>query len=410
MEKIMNILTGYVKLCICGGQKERFLNLCMARGIIIWNLKGSPEEDMSFYTAVRHVFLFKPICQKTGVRIHILEKHGLPFFFVRSKKRKAFFGGILLFCLLLVFLSGRIWTIQISGNLANSTPEIRNFLKTQGISGGIRKSSVSCSGLAAALRERYPETAWVSARIHGTSLMITIKEGSFSEELQKEEAPCSLAATQDGTIVKMITRRGVPLLRPGDTCKKGDILVLGRLDLCNDNQEIFRCEYVHADADIFIKRTLSYYAELPLQYEERVPVEEAEKGLFFKAGSWYLEFGRKTGNGWEWRTEEFPLQLNESLSLPFSFGKIISQKYRSQPISRTETEAKAAAFQILQEYEQKLMEKGVQISANNVKIEIDYQTCISRGTLEIIEKIGEEVPVEEPEQPVLQSERTTENG
>ena len=61
----------------------------------------------------------------------------------------------------------------------------------------------------------------------------------------------------------------------------------------------------------------------------------------------------------------------------------------------------------LQLYEEKLIEKGVQISANNVKIEVDHKTCISKGFLEIIEKIGRETPVEIPEQP---AERTTEDG
>ena len=58
-------------------------------------------------------------------------------------------------------------------------------------------------------------------------------------------------------------------------------------------------------------------------------------------------------------------------------------------------------------YAEKLIEKGVQISENNVKIEIDHKTCVSKGFLEIIEKIGEETPVEIPEQP---AERTTEDG
>ena len=53
------------------------------------------------------------------------------------------------------------------------------------------------------------------------------------------------------------------------------------------------------------------------------------------------------------------------------------------------------------------MEKGVQISANNVKIEVDHKTCISSGRLEIIEKIGKDIPVEKLEDPI---ERTTEDG
>ena len=52
------------------------------------------------------------------------------------------------------------------------------------------------------------------------------------------------------------------------------------------------------------------------------------------------------------------------------------------------------------------MQKGLQISANNVKIETDHKTCISKGSLEIIEKTGREVPVKKKEQP---EERTTEN-
>ena len=73
----------------------------------------------------------------------------------------------------------------------------------------------------------------------------------------------------------------------------------------------------------------------------------------------------------------------------------------------TEKAAKKQAIQRLYIYEEKLIEKGVQISENNVKIEIDHKTCVSKGFLEIIEKIGEETPVEIPEQP---AERTTEDG
>ena len=61
----------------------------------------------------------------------------------------------------------------------------------------------------------------------------------------------------------------------------------------------------------------------------------------------------------------------------------------------------------LYDFLNKIQEKGVQIFENNVKIEIDHKTCVSKGFLEIIEKIGEETPVEIPEQP---AERTTEDG
>ena len=47
----------------------------------------------------------------------------------------------------------------------------------------------------------------------------------------------------------------------------------------------------------------------------------------------------------------------------------------------------------LRKYEQKLMEKGVQISENNVKIEFTDTACISRGSLTVTEKAQKEAAV-----------------
>ena len=58
-------------------------------------------------------------------------------------------------------------------------------------------------------------------------------------------------------------------------------------------------------------------------------------------------------------------------------------------------------------YAEKLIEKGVQISENNVKIEIQHQDCVSRGSLTVIEKTGKEGSTERKTQP---KERTPEDG
>ena len=208
-------------------------------------------------------------------------------------------------------------------------------------------------------------------------------------------------------MVKIITRAGVPRIRPGENCKTGDVLVSGCLELKNDSQEVTRYEYVHADADIYIKRKLSYYAELPLEYEAEIRENIQETGGFLKIGKLYLEWGAEHKKGWHTLTEELPMKLTENFRLPVSTGRITMNRYQKKKIIRTEKEATTEAFCILQDYEEKLMEKGVQISANNVKIDVDHRTCISRGNLEIIEKIGKKTPVEILEQP---KERTTENG
>ena len=96
MGKFLQFLSGYVYLEVSGEQCERFLNLCRARGISIRNLTRSGHDSLQFVISVPHFFCLRPIRSKTDVHIRVLTKHGLPFFFLYSKKRKAFLIGILL--------------------------------------------------------------------------------------------------------------------------------------------------------------------------------------------------------------------------------------------------------------------------------------------------------------------------
>ena len=74
---------------------------------------------------------------------------------------------------------------------------------------------------------------------------------------------------------------------------------------------------------------------------------------------------------------------------------------------RQEEEASAMAEKDLYDFLNKIQEKGVQIFENNVKIEINHQDCVSRGTLTVIERTGREAPTEKKTQP---KERTPEDG
>ena len=408
MRDLTGFRKGIVRIRVQGEQTERFLNLCKARKIKISSLDRIGEQSLEGDFGIQDFLRLSPIRRKTGVKIHILEKHGLPFFFYRSKKRKAFFIGIFVCALLLLGLSGRIWEIDVSGNARNSTQEILDFLKEEGIVHGMQRSKISCNAIAATIRENYNDITWVSVRIEGTRLVLTVKEGVFTEAVEKEKnTPCNLTADQNGVIVRMITRAGYPKLHVGEECHIGDVLVSGCLELKNDSQEVVRYESVHADADIYIKRKKAYYREIPLQYQSEEYDGRERKSYFFKTGNTYLEFGKSAEKNWQNTVEEQILRLTDSFRLPFTVGRITRKYYETVTREYTEKEVRALEWCTLQLYEEKLIEKGVQISANNVKIEVDHKTCISKGFLEIIEKIGRETPVEIPEQP---AERTTEDG
>ena len=408
MEKLIYFWKGYIKIRIRGEQTERFLNLCKGRNICVRKLFRHPDGELTGIIAIRDFFLLGPLHRKTRVRIHIVEKHGMPFFFYRSKKRKAFFVGIILCMLFLHLCTGRLWEIDVEGNVRNSTPEILGFLEQQGIVHGMARSQISCSEIAAELRKKYSDITWVSAKLDGTRLLLTVKEGIFAESRNEvEENPCDITAEQDGEIVKMITRAGVPKKKAGDFCKKGELLVSGILELKNDSQEVIKYDAIHADADIYIKRQKAYYHEIPVLYKAEKMTGKEKKGGYIRVGNFYIGAGDQTKEGWKQMVEENKIYLTSSFCLPVSWGIISQKQYTMVRKEYSETEVRELAWRELQRYEEKLIQKGVQISANNVKIEVDHKICISKGFLEIIEKIGEETPVEIPEQP---AERTTEDG
>lgn len=212
------------------------------------------------------------------------------FLFLQKQKKEGFFLGVVLSLILMAGLSARIWNIHIEGNRANTTQEILEFLEKSGITHGMAKTKINCGQIATLIRKQYPDIAWVSARIRGTRLILTVQEGLLAEELKKTKQPCNLTADKEGVIVKMVTRKGVPLVHPGDVCEKGTLLVSGELPIVNDAQEVVRQEYVHADADIYIQHEITYKQNFPLKYQTQLPTGREKTGFSLRTGGFYLEF------------------------------------------------------------------------------------------------------------------------
>lgn len=93
--------------------------------------------------------------------------------------------------------------------------------------------------------------------------------------------------------MNIVIRNGTPLVKTGDICKQGDILVSGEVPILNDSQEVVRVEYVPADADIYVRHQIAYYQEVPLSYEKKVQSGTSKTSWYFRVGDFV--FGADTG-------------------------------------------------------------------------------------------------------------------
>ncbi len=393
MERILKLIYGYVVVLIGGEQLERFLNLCRNRNIYMEKVCFPDTGQIKARIQAADFKRLRSIRSKTGVHIQIIQKRGLPFFFFRNKKRKAFFAGMLLGCILIFFMTGRIWNIHIEGNVRNSTGEILTFLKEEGIVHGMAVKKADCSEIAAAVRRNFAEITWVSARIEGTRLYIEIQEDVSQKETMPETSPCDLTADKEGVIMEMIVRAGVPVKKPGDICRKGDILVSGELHIMNDSQEIVRKEYVHADADIYVSRQLSYYHEFPLKHQIRIFGDRIQKGRYIRLGSWYLGLYRNAKPDQTGITTEYQLRITENFLLPVWIGRTRVKDYKIREQIYTQKEAKQEASYRLQLFEKELLQNGAEITEARVTTAVKTQSCITSGILQITEQTGKETSI-----------------
>ena len=346
--------------------------------------------------SINDFFRLKNICKKTGTKIRITGKYGLPFFFYRNKKRKAFFIGILLSFLILFFLSGYIWNIHVEGNIHNSTQSILSYLEKIDVRHGVSKKNLNCAVIAEKLRGEFPNITWVSAKITGSRLFLEIKENDniYTEKIP-EKGAYDLVSDKTGKIVSMVTRKGTPVKKTGDSCKKGETLVSGRLDILNDSKEVEKYEYTDADADIYVQYPLEYYQQFSMIYQKPVYTGKQRKGYLLQVGDYYCDFKRKSS--WETfdtTTNLKQLYLTENFKLPVFYGTSTDYEYKTQEFFYTEKEAKEKVQSHLKVLLKSLEEKGVQISENHVKINIQKNVCTASGTLLAVEKAGKKVPTD----------------
>ena len=396
-------LRGYVRIRLEGYSPERFLNLCKVRGIEIWDLKSSGltyEMNLS----IRDFRKLKSLRKKARAHVVITERHGLPFFLYRNRNRKMFPVGIVLCAAFLYVMSLYIWNIHIEGNYSRTTDVILDYLETEHVVHGMKKSQVDCKEIQSMLRLEFPDIIWVSAEVKGTRLIIRVRENmdaQTAEEEEPQEEASDLAASRPGIITSILVRSGKACVQVGDQVEEGNILVTGRLDIMSDYGEVTGYRYTAADADVYARTEYEYYDEFLFSHEARHFTGRKRYGFSIRLGNRLLSLEKRPGfSEYTVLNTEYPLRLTENFYLPVSFGMICYEEYKTYQENYTAEEARLLAETNLNEFQENLMEKGVQIVENNVKIEVNGNLCRASGTIAALEEISESVPTEILEDPV----------
>ncbi|MCM1187765.1 MAG: sporulation protein YqfD [bacterium] len=392
---LLRYLRGYLRIRVSGFSPERFMNLCSNKGILLSNIVR--EGDVYYMDInLKGFWALRPIVRKTGTRVAVLERYGLPFFLPKLLRRKMFVGGLVFTVAFWFWSSLFVWDIELTGNYQITEDIFLSFLKEQQVVIGIRKEDVDIESLEKEIRRQFPEITWASAKLEGTRLKIDVKENDVSvQPEEKTETGRDLVSEYAGTVVSIIVRRGVPKVAAGDTVEEGSVLVEGKVPVYNEDTTVREYLYVDADADIVLEHTLSFSATLPFDHIEKEYTGREKK-------RYYLRFGNR-----EWKMpqerpflvydsviRESRFALFEKLSIPVYSGEYTYREYQNVEYEYTLAEAEEKLHEKLMAFLASLEEKGVQIIEKDVKIDTNGGLWIISGEFTVREQTGKSTATE----------------
>lgn len=240
---LFRFLCGYITIKIYGDFPVKIFNLAAKNRIFLWNTKllGNGIEAC---VTVRDFKRMPDIIKKSGMRIHILGKHGAPFKIYKNRKRLGIVTGLIIFIVFLNLFSSYIWIIDITGNSTVETTEIIKALNDIGISEGIPKKQIHAKTQREKLLLQNESLAWASLNVEGCRLTVNVTEVKMGEK--SEHLPSNLKATNDGIIKKIDITSGNCVVKIGDAVKKGDLLVSGIIEKADGTQFVYSAGTVTA--------------------------------------------------------------------------------------------------------------------------------------------------------------------
>lgn len=256
---VFRYIRGCVDFDVTGGFPERFFNLTAKNGIPLWNIKHSDDKITATAFAGDYKKLRKYV-KRSRVRVRHTKGYGMPFTAKRYKSRIGIALGLLLFISAVFYLSGFIWSVNITGNENIPAFHIEQALRECGVKQGVRKSGIDINLAEEAMMSKVDGLAWIAINIQGTAANIEVREQAEKPQMEQSDKPCNIVALKDGQIIKIDVYDGQAMVEKGDTVTKGQMIVSGIIEDKKGNSQI-----KHASATVIAKTEMEKQFEVPLK-------------------------------------------------------------------------------------------------------------------------------------------------
>ena len=329
----VRFILGYIRFTASGGFPERFLNLCRLNKIILWDLKNkngviSACTDCAGYKKIRSV------ARKSGMRVRIKKKHGLPFFFNSHKRRVGIIVGIFLSAVLLIVLSTRIWSIDVIGNVNVPSEEITKVFEELGVRKGVPCSKIDIGSVEFQALQKLKKLSWLNINISGSHALIEVRESVESPEFLQDNSPSDIVASRDGIITIIRPFNGTAEQEIGNIVVAGDLLISGIEE--NGDKSVSFCK---ADGYVVARTNRNMEYSLPGSIKAS-KVREIRKRFILNFLSFDIPFGMISENSYHEKSEI----VISGVTLPFGITECREEVCEETKTSFSPEQRKMLAF------------------------------------------------------------------
>lgn len=381
-------ILGYVNIVVEGFFIERFINTCISKRIFFWKTNRSKSTVFSANIGLKNYREVVKISKECQCKIKIVSKKGLPFLLNRYRKRKIFALTLGFIIVAIIGISNFIWNIEITGVDEIKQKEILEFIKNEGVDIGKYKNRIDTQSIINKIRIARDDIAWVGIEIKGTNLIIQLAEADEKPDMINEDEYCNIVASKDGIISKINAQNGTPIVKEGDTVKKGDVLVQGWIEgKYTDNR------YVHAEGDVIAKVWYSEKEKVYYNQTSETKTGNQEKKYSLNLNNFKINFFKTLSNFENYDTISTikKLKITSNFYLPIEI--VVNENFEKQynQITYNKNEAKEIGIKNLKnKLDEQISDKenisNIYINTiendESIEVEVIYEVLESIGTKE----------------------------
>lgn len=384
-------LRGCVMIAVRGERVNHLINALAESGIPVWDIRPTSDHTADMKVLLRDFHALRPLLKRTGCRMHVSRRIGLPFRMVRLYNRKFFAVGMIAFFMILFLLSSLVWNINVTGNEKLATEDVLKVARQAGIKPFqwiFRLDEPD--KLSRELSMKLPGTSWVGVERKGTTITIQIVEAAEPEKKPLVE-PRHLVSRTDAVVSSIYAEQGRPLVEKNTRVKKGQVLISGILGDGDAHSQA-----VVAKGEVKGLVWHEYNLQVPLVQKRNVYTGERKNKSYLVLGNRAIQlwgYGKEPFAKSETITEHDPLTWR-SIALPIGWmtEKVMEVQEAEETLQQQEAEKlgiQGAIRDILAKYgsdSQIISQKILHEKKENGKV---YMKVL----FEVEEKIAEELPL-----------------